>query len=461
MTYDSLQMIFIFLPVTLALYYLMPRRVLRNLVLLLASLFFYAWGRPLYLLLLLILIAINFGLAIYIDDNFERRRDDIARQGLIAALVIDVGVLSFFLFFSKTVALFSRVMQRDFAVPEFAIPLGLTIFILQLIAYVVDVYRGRIESEKSLLNFTLFISMFPKIAHGPIERYEEHAAALAKRRESMDLIGEGLSRLFVGLGKVVILAGRIRLVWDEIHATPIESMSTLSAWLGIVSFAFWIYFLLSGYADMAIGLGKLFGFELQENFRYPYVASSVTDFWKRWHMSVTAWFREYIYLPLGGNRGKNAAYHVRNILIVWALTGLWYGVGTSKLFWGLYFAAFLILERYLLRGILSRLPSMIGRVYTFFVVIIGWAFFAHDAVGEGLAYVRAMFFGTPSRIDALSIYLLKTNWPLLLILLIAMLPYGTMIRQRVITKTRTGGLFLTLAYSCVFLISIVLMVTAS
>ena len=372
MVFSSLLFLFRFLPLTLALYYLLPRRA-GNLVLFLASLVFYAWGEPVYIVLMLFSTLVDYihgRLVWYFKEKGEMGR---AKLAVASSMIINLSLLSVFKYTGF-----------------FPLPIGISFYTFQTMSYTVDIYRGDAKVQKNIISFGAYVAMFPQLIAGPIVQYKQVAEELENRKETVEDFAEGIRLFLVGLGKKVLYANTIGLLWEDVSSRPAGEVTFVMAWLGIVAYALQIYFDFSGYSDMAQGLGRMFGFRFPDNFRYPYRSKSITEFWRRWHMSLGAWFREYVYIPLGGNR-KGLPKQIRNILIVWVLTGIWHGAGLNFLLWGLYYGVLLILEKCFLLKRLERLPSVIGHVYAMTAVLFGWVLFAFDQWERGFAYLRAMF----------------------------------------------------------------------
>ena len=352
MVFSSISFLFVFLPLLLAVYFLLPARLRegRNLVLLLFSLFFYGYGGPRFLLLMLLSIAVNYAGGLLAAPGQRRRR---LWTGLVTA--VNLGLLGWFKYAGFLGANLNRIWT-GLPVPEVALPIGISFFTFQGLSYVLDVYRGEAVAERNPLRVALYISLFPQLVAGPIVRYTTVADEIRSRRETLDAFTDGAVRFLFGLGKKMLLANQLGLLADQVYATRPEFLTTALAWLGAAAYTGQIYFDFSGYSDMAIGLGRMFGFHFLENFNYPYLSQSVTEFWRRWHISLSTWFRDYLYIPLGGNRCAHWK-HIRNILVVWALTGLWHGAAWNFLCWGLYFGLLLLGEKYGWGRILERAPA--------------------------------------------------------------------------------------------------------
>lgn len=461
MLFSSITFLFLFLPVTVLIYYLVPQKT-RNLVLLIASLFFYAWGEPVYVVLMILSILLNFFCG---KDIGKKRADPVrAKRSLIFAVVMNVLILGFFKYYGLLMETLNVLFPYEIPYRELARPIGISFYTFQELSYLIDIYRGNAKPQQRLLPFALYISMFPQLIAGPIVRYVDIEAQLLNRVMSMRKFGQGVMYFIVGFAKKVVLADSIGVLYEQITALPIGSFSVLTAWVGCLAFAFQIYFDFSGYSDMAIGLGKMFGFEFRKNFQYPYIAKNIGEFWRRWHISLGTWFREYVYIPLGGNKCP-ASRHLLNLLIVWALTGLWHGAQWNFLVWGLYYGVILILERYVWGRALGRLPAFVQHIYTFVLVLIGWVFFFSPSLGAAMDYLGVMFgVGASAWIDRQGFYFLLTHW--LLFLLCAI---GSSLRGMNILRLLTGSyesrrirqIAACVVYIGMFLVSLAFLVTES
>lgn len=461
MLFSSITFLFLFLPVTVLIYYLVPQKT-RNLVLLIASLFFYAWGEPVYVVLMILSILLNFFCG---KDIGEKRADPVrAKRSLIFAVVMNVLILGFFKYYGLLMETLNVLFPYEIPYRELALPIGISFYTFQELSYLIDIYRGNAKPQQRLLPFALYISMFPQLIAGPIVRYVDIEAQLLNRVMSMRKFGQGVMYFIVGFAKKVVLADSIGVLYEQITALPIGSFSVLTAWVGCLAFAFQIYFDFSGYSDMAIGLGKMFGFEFRKNFQYPYIAKNIGEFWRRWHISLGTWFREYVYIPLGGNKCP-ASRHLLNLLIVWALTGLWHGAQWNFLAWGLYYGVILILERYVWGRALGRLPAFVQHIYTFVLVLIGWVFFFSPSLGAAMDYLGVMFgAGASAWIDRQGFYFLLTHWLLFLLCVI-----GSSLRGMNILRLLTGSyesrrirqIAACVVYIGMFLVSLAFLVTES
>ncbi|WP_268801895.1 MBOAT family O-acyltransferase [Sporanaerobacter acetigenes] len=354
----------------------------------------------------------------------DKYRDNkkITNLVLINSLVVNLGILCFFKYYGFIITNINNFFSLNLKTLDLPLPLGISFYTFQTLSYTIDVYLDKVPVQKNIISFGTYVTMFPQLVAGPIVRYSDVAWEIDNRKESLGLFGEGAELFVIGLSKKVLLANSIGALWKSVKAIPIENVSILSAWLGIIAFTFQIYFDFSGYSDMAIGLGKMFGFNFMKNFDYPYISKSVTEFWRRWHISLGTWFKEYVYIPLGGNRlGRLKQY--RNLFIVWFLTGLWHGANWNFILWGLYYFVFLVIEKTYLNKWLKDKPKFISHIYTLLVVIIGWVFFEFENISEGMKFIQTMFgIGGNPVYDGTALYYLYTNWILFVVLAICSTP---------------------------------------
>ncbi|MGN1132703.1 MAG: MBOAT family O-acyltransferase, partial [Ruminococcus sp.] len=404
MLFASTVFIFAFLPAVLLLYYLVLRkfRTAQNILLLVASLLFYAWGEPKYVLIMILSIIMNylFGLLV---DKFRASKTK-SRLVIALTVVFNLGVLYIFKYLMFTIENINSIAGLHLSVPNIVLPIGISFFTFQAMSYVIDVYREKGEAQKNPLNVGLYISFFPQLIAGPIVRYETVAYQIKHREESFEKFSEGVCRFIIGLAKKVLLANTMAVVADYAFDMPNSELTVVMAWVGAIAYTFQIFFDFGGYSDMAIGLGKMFGFEFLENFNYPYISLSVSEFWRRWHMSLGTWFRDYVYFPLGGSRVKSKARLVFNLFVVWSLTGIWHGANWTFLCWGLMYFVLLTIEK--LIGWEKKYPDkmkILRRIYTLFFVIMGWVLFRADSIGDAGAYFATMF-GGGNLIDDSTIY---------------------------------------------------------
>ena len=385
MLFSSLEFLYLFLPTVILVYFISPRRI-RNHVLLIASLIFYGFAQPGLLPLMLGVIALDFCAGLFVAKSMIQGNTRSADRRLAVTCIVNIAILFVFKYLSFAMAL----LGIDF---HLELPVGISFYIFQALSYVIDVRRGEARPQTNALTFATYVSLFPQLIAGPIVRYCQIEDSLSHRRESIRLFFEGFCLFCVGLAKKVLLANSAGEEWSRALSVLRASPNILGAWVGLLFFAFQIYFDFSGDSDMARGLGKIFGFEFPENFRYPYVARSITDFWRRWHITLSAWFREYVYIPLGGNRrGKRRMYIA--LLITWALTGLWHGAYLNFPLWGLYFFVLIALEKAFLLKLLDRLPSVVCHIYTLLLVLLSWLIFVSDGdtltLSEGARYLGWM-----------------------------------------------------------------------
>ncbi|MCI7129646.1 MAG: MBOAT family protein [Lachnospiraceae bacterium] len=418
MVFSSMIFLCVFLPVVLIVYFGLPKQ-LRNLWLLLASLFFYAWGEPRYILIMLFSTAFDYLNGRMIEYATQKGwHDTMGRGVLVLSVVGNLGILCFFKYTDFALETVNRLAGTQLGLLQLALPIGISFYTFQTMSYTIDVYRGETVAQHNIISFGMYVCLFPQLIAGPIVRYKDVQKEVDVRQTTIAGAVHGLQRFLLGLAKKVLLANQIGVLWDYIKGLGGADMSTALAWLGAIAFTFQIYFDFSGYSDMAIGLGELFGFHFPENFDHPYESKSITEFWRRWHMTLGTWFREYLYIPLGGNR-KGLARQILNLFIVWFLTGLWHGAGWNFILWGLYYFALLVLEKFVLRRVLVRLPDALQHVYTLFFVIVGWVIFACEDLGLLGTYLKAMFgIGVPAG-NALALYEWDVHAPFLIILLIA------------------------------------------
>ncbi len=420
MVFSSILFLFYFLPAILIVYYLVPKKR-RNLVLFIGSLFFYAWGEPVYVLLLVLSTVLNYFIGIAVEKAEQNPK--IQKATLAAGVIVNLAVLVVFKYTDFLISMINTVLPHDIPLTRITLPIGISFFTFQTMSYIIDVYRKNAKAQKKYIDFGTYVALFPQLIAGPIVRYNSIDEQLSRRRETIEGFTAGVKCFSVGLAKKVLIANNIGLLWEVISAAPVGEISVMSAWLGIIAYALHIYFDFSGYSDMAIGLGRMFGFEFEENFNYPYISKSITEFWHRWHISLSTWFKEYVYIPMGGNRVGKARLYL-NLLIVWTLTGVWHGAGVNFLAWGLYYALILIIEKSLLGKFLDKLPRAVGMIYSLLLVLVGWVFFASPSMSNAVGYLKVMFgIGGGALVDTTFKYNLTSYAVLLIIAVVAMLPY--------------------------------------
>lgn len=413
MVFSSTIFLCVYLPLVLLGYYICPKKG-RNLFLLIVSLVFYAWGEPKYVFLMIFSILVNYIFGRLMDKHRENKKR--LKLMLVLSVVIDLGLLSVFKYTDFIITNVNAIFGANFDLLNIALPIGISFYTFQAMSYTIDVYRDDVRVQKNLIDFGMYITMFPQLIAGPIVRYADVQDQLAERSVTTADFSEGVMRFVVGLGKKVLLANQMGAVWSDIYALG-GDVSALMAWTGAIAYTFQIYFDFSGYSDMAIGLGRMFGFKFPENFRYPYQSVSITDFWRRWHITLSTWFKEYLYIPLGGNR-RGLARQALNLLIVWSLTGFWHGAGWNFVMWGLYYFVILFIEKLFLLKALDKLPKFFRHVYALLLIVIGWVIFASDDVSVLLPYLGSMF-GANGAIGGMDVYTLLTKAVLLIICCIA------------------------------------------
>ncbi len=464
MVFSSITFLFTFLPLTFLLYFLVPR-FLKNTVLFVMSLIFYAWGEPVYVVLMLFSTVWDYAMGRCIDTNLKQGRRGRARAFLVLSIVVNLGLLGFFKYADFVIQTVNQIPGVQLPLLNLPLPIGISFYTFQTMSYSIDLYRGEVPVQKNLISFGTYVTLFPQLIAGPIVRMKTIAGELNRREESCDLFSQGVRRFIIGLGKKVLLANNIGMIFSQVSQMDLHTVPVLTAWIGILAYTFQIYFDFSGYSDMAIGLGKMFGFHFPENFNYPYTSKSVTEFWRRWHISLSTWFKEYVYIPLGGNR-RGMLKQIRNILVVWLLTGLWHGANWNFIAWGLLFGVLLLFEKLFLLRFLKKVPGILQRAYVMFFVILSWALFSANSMGEGWNYIRAMFggFGQPFA-DAGSVYLLATNAVLFLILLVGSTEFPKRICEKISVKIASRPVLDVVLQNvliyAVFISSIAFLVTSS
>lgn len=425
MVFSSLVFMFAYLPITLLAYYLVPRQG-RNIFLFIVNLIFYGWGEPRLVLLMVFNIFFNY-IGGWLVDKY---RADAKKKKLFLILtcVLDIGILAVFKYTGMIAETLNMLPFLNIPELQISLPIGISFYTFQTMSYVIDVYRDDAPVSKNFINFGTYVALFPQLIAGPIVRYRDVAEQLVNRRETLEMFTKGVKLFMVGLAKKVIIANTMGTLTTNIFATTDEN-GVVGTWVGMIAYTFQIYFDFSGYSDMACGLGNMMGFEFLKNFNYPYIAKSITDFWRRWHISLSTWFKEYVYIPLGGNR-KGVKRQILNLLIVWGLTGLWHGAAYNFVLWGLYYGLLLILEKFVLKKFLDRLPSFVQHIYTLFIIIIGWGLFYFTDVGQLGEFMVDLFnFGNGICGDQ-AFNLIMSNLPMLIIAAVASTPLATMLYTR-------------------------------
>ncbi len=461
MVFSSLEFLFWFLTVTLLLYYAVPRKYLklRNLVLFITSLAFYGWSEPKLLFLMIFTIAIDY-LGGMLIGRYESDRKK-QKLVLVLTVVINLGILAFFKYYN----FLYRIVSLAVKLPEsfnlnISLPVGISFYTFQSLSYVIDVYRKDARVQKDPIAFGTYVTLFPQLVAGPIVRYHDVDMMLTERHENVSQFADGIRRFIVGLGKKVLLSNMVAALFESFKAIPNENRTVLAAWMCVISYTLHIYFDFSGYSDMAIGLGKMFGFDFLENFNYPYIAKSIKDFWDRWHISLSTWFREYLYYPLGGNRCSKFR-HIFNLFVVWFATGLWHGANFNYVLWGIYYFLLLTIEKYCLKNVLDKLPSFVRRIYTMFFVIIGWLIFSFEDMSVGAGWFKNLFgFGTVGFASRTDLFDLLRNLPFFIILIIGCTPIPKRIYERLNGKRFFKAAFVLLGMA-VLAVSVVYLVSSS
>lgn len=460
MLFSSTVFLFLFLPLVLVLYFISPNK-LKNYVLLLASLFFYAWGEPKFLVIMLLSIIMNYFFGLAVDKNRDNRKKI---TWIMAIMIIsNLALLSIFKYSNFVVDNMNDLLGTNIGIPMIPLPIGISFFTFQAMSYVIDVYRKNGKVQKNPLNLALYISLFPQLIAGPIVRYKTVADQIMKRYHTSEKFASGVKRFIIGLAKKMIIANNVGLIADQIFAQAPGEISVGAAWIGIIAYSLQIYFDFSAYSDMAIGLGRMFGFEFLENFNYPYISRSIAEFWRRWHISLGSWFRDYLYIPLGGNR-KGELFTYRNLLIVWLATGIWHGASWNFIVWGLYYGFFIMLERAFLGKVLVKLNVVVQHMYALIIVVIGWVFFRADSLDHALEYLQTMFYINEVNLwgaDA-SLYITENNI-LLVTAIIAATPVFKYVTSKLRLLSSKGGIVVPVALSTVKMVFylIILMISVS
>lgn len=425
MVFSSLVFMFAYLPITLLAYYLVPRQG-RNIFLFIVNLIFYGWGEPKLVLLMVFNIFLNYTGGWLVD----KYRADAKKKKLFLILtcVLDIGILAVFKYTGMITETLNMLPFLNIPELQISLPIGISFYTFQTMSYVIDVYRDDAPVSKNFINFGTYVALFPQLIAGPIVRYRDVAEQLVNRRETLEIFTKGVKLFMVGLAKKVIIANTMGTLTTNIFATTDEN-GVVGTWVGMIAYTFQIYFDFSGYSDMACGLGNMMGFEFLKNFNYPYIAKSITDFWRRWHISLSTWFKEYVYIPLGGNR-KGVKRQILNLLIVWGLTGLWHGAAYNFVLWGLYYGLLLILEKFVLKKFLDRLPSFVQHIYTLFIIIIGWGLFYFTDVGQLGEFMVDLFNFGNGICGNQAFNLIMSNLPMLIIAAVASTPLAATLYTR-------------------------------
>ena len=448
MVFSSLIFLFIFFPLTLLLYFIARNIKTKNFILVVASLIFYSWGEPVWVILLIFSSILDYTVSHAIEKH---RNQPITKFYLAVSVIINLGLLAVFKYSGFFISTVNSVFGLSLPEPAFSLPIGISFYTFQTMSYSIDVYKGNVKAQKSFMNFLMFVSLFPQLIAGPIVRYSDIEDQISKRTVTTEAFSAGTTRFMAGLGKKVLIANYAGSLATSL-LKDIDSAAVMSVWFGVLFYAFQIYFDFSGYSDMAIGLGKMFGFDYPENFKYPYISTSITEFWRRWHITLSSFFRDYVYIPLGGNR-VGVPRQILNLLIVWGLTGLWHGASWNFVFWGLYYFFFLCLEKFILKKFFDKIPSPIRWLYSMSVVLVGWMIFYFDDF-QTLITAFSVAFGHAGNAftDPVSETLVINNVPFILIAAIASTPVLNVIRRLVEKSSPLTESILRIVYNIVMLI---------
>jgi len=452
MVFSSTVFLFLFLPTFLTIYYICPSK-LRNTILFIASLIFYAWEEPIYIFIMLFSTLFDYANGLLI----EKSKNNITKRIILVISVIgNLSLLCFFKYSDFLISNINFVCNTNINLLQLVLPVGISFYTFQTMSYTIDVYRKKVSAQKNIINFAAYVTMFPQLVAGPIVRYKTIAKQLDKRQETISGFVYGIRRFIIGLFKKVMIANNIGFLWETIIAGNLETLPTTTAWLGAISFSFQIYFDFSGYSDMAIGLGEMIGFHFLENFDHPYVSKSITEFWRRWHISLSTWFKEYIYIPLGGSR-KGIINQIRNLLIVWGITGFWHGASWNFILWGLYFGILLVIEKLFLLKVLERTKPIVRHLYTLFFVIISWVIFAFEDIAQIAQYIKAMFGMNQAGILNTETLYLFSNYILLLIICVLLSIEWQKTKFAILFSSKMGfvhSCFTMLLFAVLFIVSI-------
>ena len=439
MVFSDLLFLFRFLPIVLGIYFVSPKKV-RNAVLFFSSLVFYAWGEPIYVCLMLFSTVVDYinGLLVY---KFKQKNEmKKAKIVVVEAMIVNLGLLAFFKYADFFLDSINNVFGLSVELLNVALPIGISFYTFQTMSYTLDIYMSDEKPQKNIINFGAYVAMFPQLIAGPIVQYKTVAKELESRHENFDDFAYGVRRFIIGLGKKILLANNVGAIWTEVKNLPDGDLTTLVAWIGIICFAIQIYYDFAGYSEMAIGLGYMLGFKFPINFNYPYLSKSITEFFRRWHISLGTWFREYVYIPLGGNR-KGLLKQIRNIMIVWFLTGFWHGAAYNFILWGVYFGVLLIVEKVFLLELLKKCNAAVSHIYTLFFVLVGWVIFEFDSMPLMGRFLKCMFgLGDFGLCNDYTIYLLVNNIVIILIAMIGCTMVPKLMAEKVMDKIKNKQL---------------------
>ena len=456
MLFSSLVFLLLFLPLTLILYYSFNHRTYRNVLLLLVSLVFYGWAEPKLILLMLFLLFSNYLLTLVMNRHEGKKR----LFWLLVVVGIDLGTLFYYKYFNFTLNNINALFHTNFS-SNVVLPIGISFYLFQVMSYVIDVYRKEVEEQKSFLLLCTYVALFPQLVAGPIVRYQTIEEQLVSRKENWDHLYEGIRRFLIGLGKKVIISNNVAIISNLVFVeTPLDQLNFTLAWLGALAYTLQIYYDFGGYSDMAIGLGKMFGFDFLENFNYPYISNSITDFWRRWHISLSTWFKDYVYIPLGGNR-KGLKRQLLNLLVVWSLTGLWHGAAWNFILWGFYFAIILIAEKMFMLKALNKVPAVVRHVYALLLIVVGWVLFNSSSFEQIAVMLKTMFTPAPlMSLTQLSQLRILYLWPYFCAGVICSVPWFKVVQKK-LDQYKAGSILIDLALIVVLFWCIVLLVNNS
>ncbi len=456
MLFSSITFLFAFLPCVILVYYICPKPV-RNFILMFFSMVFYAWGEPKYIFVMLASILAGYVMALFTAHFKSADKPAAARAAMIFSVFLNLGILFYFKYIGFFTENLNRIPGIELKVLDCTLPLGISFYTFQILSYSVDVYRGKAQCQKNIINLAAYITLFPQLIAGPIVRYETIADQLDKRKESFDKFGDGVNRFVTGLGKKVLIANLCGEIFNQLSTLSANENTVILSWICSIAFSLQIYFDFSGYSDMAIGLGKMFGFEFLENFDYPYISRSITEFWRRWHISLSTWFRDYVYIPLGGNR-RGKARTLFNIFIVWFLTGFWHGAEWNFIIWGLYYFVLLMLEKLFLLKKFEKIPAVITRIYSLFFINFGWVIFAYDSLPDLKRAVLNMFGGSGLAFsNELTIYYLVSFGLFFIIAFVAATPFPRKLVGRVLDNKNEK---LATGLNVIFILGVLVLSTA-
>ncbi|OJE00816.1 acyltransferase [Bacillus cereus] len=430
MVFSNLVFLCLFLPAVLLIYYAV-RKELQNIVLLFFSLVFYAWGEPIYVFLMLFSILVNYWFGILLGNS--RFTNGQRKLLLTFAIVMNIAILGYFKYANFLVDNINSILHTNIVLEKIPLPIGISFFTFHAMSYIIDIYKKKVDAQRNIFDLALYFTVFPQLVAGPIVRYNTISHQLHQRTVDADKFSEGVRRFIIGLGKKVLIANQLGVIADEIFSMNPSDMSVSLAWMGAIAYTLQIYFDFSGYSDMAIGLGKMFGFDFLENFNYPYISKSISEFWRRWHISLGSWFRDYVYIPLGGNRVTTWKVY-RNLFIVWGLTGFWHGASWTFMIWGIYYGILIALEKAGLENLLQKLWSPLQHIYVMFFVIIGWVFFRADNFSYCFEFLKSMFGFNSPLTDINSYFYIMNYWGIFLLAIITAAPVFPWLQKMLSTK---------------------------